>query len=586
MHVKFETLGEALVASATRWGGKAALMEREGDGFREITYADLLDQARWVTVGLQSAGVQPGDRVAIISENRPEWAYTDWGAQLAGVVTVPLYPTLSPQQVAYILRDSGSKVVFCADAALQKKCAEAIAMLNDKPTVVSFDSVEGATPFADFCGPDAARSGDRPHQGGDRPHRGTAPGEPAKRDPDEVCTLIYTSGTTGDPKGVMLTHRNFLFNIETALTRFQCDENDLFLSFLPLSHVYERMAGHYLPICIGATIAYAKSLRTLANDIKLARPTVMLFVPRFLELFQDKIVSTATAKPGLQRRLFNWALATGRAKAQGRSALLAPIADLLVGKKIRAQFGGRIRMFVAGGAALPVETGLFYSAFGFKVIEGYGLTETSPVIAINPLDDIRFGTVGPLLPGVEAKIAQDGEILTRSPSVMKGYFNHPEATAEAIDTEGWFHTGDIGEFDKDGYLRITDRKKDLLVLANGKNVAPQPIEALLKSSPLIEEAVVLGDGQSVVTALIVPNLAAVKGLTGEDGTESDAVKKAIKVEVDRLCKVLADYERVRRFALLDRGFSIESGELTPTLKVKRKVVKEKYAAQIASLGGD
>lgn len=575
--MKERTLGNALRSSSAAHSSKTALMVREGDGFRNITYGDLLATACQVANALSHAGVQPGDRIAIFSENCPEWAFVDWGAQLAGVVTVPIYPTLTPPQVGYILRDSGAKMVFVGDHKLRDVC---LAAMENPPPMVVLESDHPVSPVPkggkETVGTQGVDAGERvPPSESDlqsflegQPRDFTSP--PIAQ--DDLATIIYTSGTTGDPKGVMLTHGNFIADMEMALPLFTVNEHDLFLSFLPLSHVYERMAGHFLPIYLGATIAYAKSLRTLSNDILLARPTVMLCVPRFLQQVQDRIYNAATAKPGLQKTLFLWALAVGK-----RHGLLRPLAHLLVGRKVRARFGGRLRLLFAGGAALPNDTAEFFDAFGLTILQGYGLTETSPVISINPATGNRMGTVGRVIPGVEVKIADDGEILSRGPHIMKGYYHLPEATGEAIDSEGWFHTGDIGELSEDGYLRITDRKKDLLVLANGKNVAPQPVENLLKTSPLIEEAVLFGDGQSVVSALIVPRLDALGG--GDP-------HKAIKAEVDRLCKSIAEYERVKKFALLDAAFSVETGELTPTLKVRRKVVKEKYADALRELGGE
>jgi long-chain acyl-CoA synthetase len=575
--VKADTLGRVLGTSAHRFGPKTALMHRVDGGFRPISYEDLHRSAQAVAGALAAAGLRPGDRIAIISENRPEWAFVDWGAQLAGIVTVPIYPTLTAPQVAYMLRDSGAKLVFCDGKKQAAKCREAGSDVAHPPEIVSFDAVEGAQSLEEVVA------------------RGSPLEEPAPAAPDDVCTIIYTSGTTGDPKGVQLTHRNFLSNIEACLQVFRIDNRDLFLSFLPLSHVFERMAGHYLPIYVGATIAYSKSLRTLQSDIETVRPTAMLVVPRVLEQIQARIQSAAEG-----RRLFRWALSVGRRRSQARQAggsaplflaLIGMITDALAGRAVRQRFGGRLRLPIAGGAALARDTAQFYAAFGINVLQGYGLTETSPVIAVNPEKANRFGTVGRPVPGLEVRIADDGEVLTRGPHVMKGYFNLPEATAEAIDADGWFHTGDVGVLDAEGYLRITDRKKDLLVLANGKNVAPQPIENLLISRPLIDQAVVLGDGQSVVSALIVPSLRAfaerqsTKGLSAEELASSSEVHEAIRAEIDEACKDLADYERVKRFAVLATQFTVEGGELTPTLKIRRKVIREKYRDIITSLTG-
>lgn len=578
------SLGAALLASAERYGDKPALMQRDGSRFLTLTYSKLLSRARQVASALAASGIAPGDRIALMSENRPEWAILDWGAQLAGVVLVPLFPTRAAPQVRYILKDSGAKLLFCEDAGIVARCVAAIEEMDPRPGLVSIEPAPPAQSFADFL-----RAGD----GQDF--------QVADAQPDDLCTLIYTSGTTGDPKGVMLTHRNLLSNIESCLEALDVGPDDVFLWTLPLSHVFSRMAAHFLPVFCGATIVCGKSLRTLADDMRLGRPTVMLMVPRFLEQLKARIEDGAERLPLLRRALFRWALSVGLrmppkgSKLERASQWLrwqSAVADILVGRKVRSRFGGRLRFAVSGAAALPVDVSAFFNAFGIVILQGYGLTETSPVISVNRPDANRFGTVGPPIPGVEVRIAEDGEILTRGPHVMKGYYGLPDATREVLSPDGWFATGDVGEIDEMGYLRITDRKKDLLVLANGKNVAPQPIEALLKSSPLIEEAVVMGDGQPVVTALIVPDFEALRraaGISVSDPAEMvllPEVQTCMREEVDNLCRAVADFERVRRFALLPERFTVEGGELTPTLKVRRRVIYEKYGSIIGSLRGE
>ncbi|MEA2554099.1 MAG: long-chain acyl-CoA synthetase, partial [Fimbriimonadaceae bacterium] len=405
---------------------------------------------------------------------------------------------------------------------------------------------------------------------------------------EDIATIIYTSGTTGEPKGAMLKHEGYTFLCASVVKTLPIDENDTFLCFLPMSHVYERFAGQVLPISCGACIAYAKSLASLASDILTVRPTIMLCVPRFLEATREKIVDATKKQPPAKQKLFDLALAQGVKHAQGKFAPLYPLANALVGKQIREKMGGRIRFFVSGGAALPPHVAEFYMAFGLKVLQGYGLTETTAGSSFNHPDRSKYWTVGEPLEGVEFKFASDGEILIRGKSVMKGYWNKPQETAEAIDAEGWFHTGDIGEMEGQ-YVRITDRKKDLLVLANGKNIAPQPIESKLKASPLIAEAVVLGDGLEHCIALITPNLDHLRAALNTDEKDSakliqmPGAKPLIKAEIDKVNKTLAGFEMVKKFALLDKAFTIESGELTPSLKVKRKVVKERYKDLIASI---
>lgn len=538
------------------------------DGFKPISYKELWEHARTYAAALRELGLQKGDRLCIQSENCCEWAFIDWGAQCLGIILVPIYPTLPADQTQHIIRDCEAKVIISGSPEQEAK-AQGIEGLR----VVPLDSL---------------------------PEHASA-GEPMTNEaldayidavqPEDVATIIYTSGTTGVPKGAMLQHSAFTFLMTSIVQSLPINENDTFLSFLPLSHVYERVAGHVLPISCGATIAYAQSLRTLASDLVNAKPTIMLCVPRFLEATMDRIKEGVSKQSPLKQKLFNWALSQGAKKAKGEFAPFAGLLDKLVGEKIRERTGGRIRFFVSGGAALPPHVSYFYMAFNLKVLQGYGLTETTAASCVNHPDDIKPWTVGPPIPGVEIKIASDGEILIKGPSRMLGYYNMPEETKAAIDDEGWFHTGDIGEMEGK-YLKITDRKKDLLVLANGKNIAPQAIENKLRESPLISEAVLFGDGMEYVCALLIPNFEAVKKQMADAGVQApeneqliglEKVKELIKGEVDKVNKTLADYEKVKKHVLLDHQFSIEGGELTPSMKVKRKVVKEKYAPQIQSM---
>ncbi len=362
------------------------------------------------------------------------------------------------------------------------------------------------------------------------------------------------------------------------------DQDDLFLCYLPMSHIYERVGGQVLPIRCGSTIAFAQSLRTLASDIALFRPTVVLCVPRVLEAMRDRVMDNVAKMPALRRAIFNWGYAQGVRKARGQSAPFFGLLDRLVGAKVRAKMGGRIRFFVSGGSALPPLTAEFYLAMGFQILQGYGLTETTAVTCLNRPERSRYETIGEPIPCVEVKIAEDGELLVRGPSRMMGYYNKPEATAEAIDPEGWFHTGDVGAWDGP-YLRITDRKKDIIVLGNGKNVAPQPIEDKIRESVYISDVVLFGDGKEHVSGIVVPDFAALRHKIAEQGVtppsdadmvELEAVRALIKAEITRVNQGLADFEKVKKHAVLDHPFSIEGGELTPTLKVRRRVVREKY----------
>jgi long-chain acyl-CoA synthetase len=580
-----DTLSKAFWRSVEQHGEKPALLVKREKQYRPITYTELGRRVYAFARALHELGVRKGDRVAILAENCPEWAITDWATLCLGAITVPIYPTLTAPQVGEILSDSEPKVLVVSDKKQRRKACEAVEGTGLNPQIICIE----------------------PDSGGETPSFEQMLNQPGAlteselralvdaSQPDDIITFIYTSGTTGEPKGAMLTHRNLISNIEAVLELIDWRPDDVFLSFLPLSHVFERMGGHFLPIYAGLTIAYAESLFTLANDMVEVKPTLMLGVPRFYASVMDRILASVRQMPPLRQKLFYRMLEVGkvysRCRREGRSAPLGvrlqhAVLDKLVAAKIRERVGGRLRYFVSGGAALPKEVAEFFHAFGILIIEGYGLTETSPVLTVNPPNAPRFGSVGKPIRGVEIKIAEDGEILARGPNIMLGYYKKPEATAAAIDPDGWFHTGDVGYMDKDGYLYITDRKKDILVLANGKNVAPQPIENMLKQSELIQEAVVYGDGMSAPVALIVPNIDALRAFAKQQGIEAtdddallnhDAVQKRFRQELERVNRELADFQRLKGFRLISKPFSIETGELTPTLKVKRRVVAEKYA---------
>jgi long-chain acyl-CoA synthetase len=579
-----DTLSKAFWRSVEQQGEKPALLVKREKQYRPITYTELGKRVYALARALHELGVRKGDRVAILAENCPEWAITDWATLCLGAITVPIYPTLTAPQVGEILRDSEPKALVVSDKKQRRKACEAVEGTGLNPQMICIE-------------PDS--SSETPNFEQMLNQLGTLT-ESALRalveasQPEDIVTFIYTSGTTGEPKGAMLTHHNLITNIEAVLELIDWRPDDVFLSFLPLSHVFERMGGHFLPIYAGLTIAYAESLFTLANDMVEVKPTMMLGVPRFYASVMDRILASVRQMPPLRQKLFYRMLEVGKVYAQcwreGRSAPLGvrlqhAVLDKLVASKIRERVGGRLRYFISGGAALPKEVAEFFHAFGILIIEGYGLTETSPVLTVNPPRAPRFGSVGKPIRGVEIRIAEDGEILARGPNIMLGYYKKPEATAAAIDPDGWFHTGDVGHIDADGYLYITDRKKDILVLANGKNVAPQPIENLLKQSELVQEAVVYGDGMSAPVALIVPNIDALRAFAKQEGIEAngdallnhDAIQRRFRQELERVNRELADFQRIKGFRLISKPFSIETGELTPTLKVKRRVVAEKYA---------
>ncbi len=561
-----KSLGDMLRRTANRVPEKVAMLVPKGSQFEEVRYRELLEIVRSYAGALKGLGVARGDRLALISENCVEWSYVDWACRCLGVVVVPIYPTLPADQASYIVKDSGSKLVVAGGADQLAKVAclddsEAILLKGDASLEEEVISGTSALTEAEFNSEIDATG------------------------PEDLSTIIYTSGTTGLPKGAMLPHRAFIHVCECAQRQFPLTEDDLFLTFLPMSHVYERVAGQALPICLGATIAYAKSLASLAGDMQKVKPTVLLCVPRFLESFSDKVLDTIRKAPPIRQKLFALAMSQGIKKNAGGFAPFAGILDKIVMSKLRERVGGRMRLFISGGAALPKHLAEFYIGAGLTVLQGYGLTETTGGTCVNHPDRNKYWTVGESL-GMDIKIAEDGEILIKGPALMTGYYNLPEETAQAIDKDGWFHTGDIGEFEGQN-LKITDRKKDLIVLGNGKNVAPQPIESKLTASPYIAEAVVLGDNMDHCVALIVPNFAAIRTLLKLPETEvlslNVEAKALIKKEIDRINKTLASFEMVKKHTILDNPFTLEGGELTPTQKVKRKVVKEKYAEKIAGM---
>jgi long-chain acyl-CoA synthetase len=568
---------------------KAEHLKYKKDGiWRVISSEELRTAVEEVSMGLRALGVDKGDKVAILSENRPEWAIADLATLAIGAADAPVYSTLTPAQVLYILNDSESKVVFVSNAVQAAKVAEVRSQARHLRHVIRMDAppIEGTLHFNEV------RAKGREALARDKDAVRT---RAAEVKPEDLATLIYTSGTTGDPKGVMLTHSNLVSNVLGAAKAFPTlGPDDVCLSFLPLCHSFERTSGHNFMLFGGATIAYAESVEKVPENMGEIRPTLMGSVPRLYEKMYARVNEKVANDSPLRQKMFRWAIGVGREAFHHRIERTEPgaflklklaLADKLVFSKIKARTGGRLRLFISGGAPLAREIAEFFGAAGLLICEGYGLTETSPVITCNRPDWIKPGTVGLPIDGVEVKIAPDGEILARGPNIMQGYYKKPEATAEAIDKDGWFHTGDIGVIDKDGFLTITDRKKDILVTSGGKNIAPQPIENTIKTNKYFSEVVMIGNNRNFPAALVVPNFdtldkwAKEKGLAA--GSREDLVRKPEVVAfyqklVTDLTPDLAQFEKIKKITLIPREFTIEEGELTPTLKVKRRVVEAKY----------
>ena len=592
------TLTQLFFDAVERHGGKpfAVACKPAGAPWRSLTHRQILERVTRTGLALKRLGLTRGERVAILAENRPGWLVADFACLCIGATDVPIYPTLPARQLVYILKDSGAAAIFVSTAPQLAKILEIREQLPALRHVIAMDpdaTGPHVLPLADVYGMGAEAEA----AGGGRAFREEA----LSAKPEDVATIIYTSGTTGDPKGVMLTHDNIWSNVIAALKVLRLGSTDSCLSFLPLSHIFERMAGHYVMFHAGTAIHYAESIDTVPQNLVEVSPTVVLSVPRLYEKMYARVLENALAGGPVKKRIFFWARGVADRWADHRLAgdavpgLLAlqyGIAQRLVFSKLKARTGGKIRFFVSGGAPLPADIAKFFFAAGLPILEGYGLTETSPVMCVNLLERPRMGTVGPPLPGVEVRIADDGEIVTRGPNVMKGYYNKPEATREALSADGWFHTGDIGHLDPDGCLRITDRKKDLIVTAGGKNVAPQPIEQQVKKNKYVANAVMLGDRRKFCIMLVVPNFehlerwAKYKDLAYADhrGLIRTAEAQAkMEREVFKMLPDLASYETPKKVLLLENDFTIENGDLTPTLKVRRRIVEKKYQRQIDAL---
>ena len=592
------TLVDLFLEATERFGSHAAFRHRPagGDGaWAAVTYERARGVAVSVAAALADAGLERGDRVALLSSNRPEWALTDYGALLAGVQIVPVYSTLTPEDVEYLINNSEARAIFVSDREQLDKVLE---IRDDCPSLewaVIFDPPEeGGSGL-----PEGVNSWETFLARGRDALEGTSEEEILEKardaDPDDVATMLYTSGTTGKPKGVMLTHNNIFSNVKACEDVLPVGTEDATLSILPVSHILQRMVD-YLFFYQGCTIAYPESMDTAAADMADIRPTVVVGVPRLFEKIYNRVMEAS----GIQGALVQWAREVGDAWADADLAgrrpsvilrLVYALADRIVFKKIRERVGGRIRYFVSGGGPLSPEINKFFYSVGLPILEGYGLTETSPVTNVNRVEDIRIGTVGPPVPGTEIKIGENNEILIRGPQVMKGYFKLPEETEEALTEDGWFHTGDMGEIDEDGFLTITDRLKDIIVTSGGKNIAPQPIENALKKNRYVEQAVMLGDRRKFPSMLVVPSFATLRQWAEDQGIQADddhalleneRVQAHLESEIYGELEDLARYELPKKVGLIPEEFTVEGGALTPSQKVKRRVVEDRYRDLIDS----
>lgn len=561
-----------------------------------ITYRELREETENLAFGLASMGLKRDDKVSIISENRPEWVYTDFACQCMGYIDVPLYPILTSESLEFIINNSESVCIFVSNEFQLNKLMKVwdnckglkFAVIMNEADVSKYENV--------YNFKDIQKMGVEYKK--ENPKAFESSVELARE--DDVCTIIYTSGTTGEPKGVILTHKNIISNVNAAHKVLYIDNTDIFLSFLPLCHIFERMAGYYTALSAGSLICYAESIEKIASNMEECKPTVMTAVPRLFERMFVKIKRNVENQPEKKQKIFNWAIETGKdfmeLKRERKNpgmylSLQYKLAERLVFNKLRARTGGRLRFFISGGAALPRELGFFFEAAGILILEGYGLTETSPVIAVNRPENYKFGTVGMPIPGVDVKIAHDGEILTAGPHVMQGYYKNKKET-DAVLKDGWLHTGDIGVFDAEGFLIITDRKKHLFKTTAGKYIAPQPIENMFSQCKYIDQFVLIGDKRRFLTALIVPDYESLKeyadahriNYTDEkELTNLKQIYDLLEKDLNGIQRKLANYERVRKFTILEQPFSVENGELTPKLSIRRKVIEERYKSLIEDM---
>jgi long-chain acyl-CoA synthetase len=621
--VEFDTVPQMFRRLCDRYRGRERPVLRHkvrGEGWHDITWEDLEDRVQGLAGYLHRQGVRKGDRVALLSENRPEWAISDLGTQLIGAANVSIYTSLPATKVAYILRDAGAKVCIVSVPVQRKKIEEIADECPELEGVIVMSETADDPPVPMTHWGDALAAG-RDYWAG---HEGQLTGIAEDMTPEDTSALIYTSGTTGEPKGVVLTNRNFCSNVKAALQRVPFGEDDHHLSFLPLSHAFERTAGHTAVLAAGATISYAESIEAVSQNLQEVSPTLMISVPRMFEKVYNRVTKQASEGSAIQQKIFEWAVRAGEKYAEAEQPDSGPglwlraqraAAHRLVFSKLHEKLGGNLRFAVSGGAALPEEIGTFFQAAGVTIIEGYGLTETAPVLTVNPMDAPRYGTVGHILPGVTVAVqpldsdepvgtisgsdyptslsTPEGEILVKGPNVMKEYWRRPEQTRAAFDPEGWYHTGDVGRFEE-GYLKITDRIKHMIVTEGGKNVYPGPIEETFKTKGWVDQIVVIGEGRPFLAALVVPDFESLRMRVREKGVDAASYSDAEILDLDESQALFQDafdtynreaaaHEKIRNFRLLSEPFTVEEGTLTPTLKLRRSVIEERHADRIDTM---
>jgi long-chain acyl-CoA synthetase len=591
------TLSELFTGAAAKYNLPNALNYKRGGEWKKISSSEMLGRIRNIAAGLYSIGLRNGDRAAILASNSPEWTLADAGCQFAGVVDVPIYTTLSPNAVSYILNDSGSKVLFLENAESFQRIKDFLAASCVR-RIVLFDTPDTSLPQTIFLS-ELEESGKQLLQADPCLVDRLA----AAVEADDVATLIYTSGTTGEPKGVMLSHSNIISNVIDAAEKYTFSGQDISLSVLPLSHIFER-TGMYLYIYFGMMVHFAESIDKVPENLQEVHPTIFIGVPRIFE----KVYARAKLKAGqasrLKEQIFDWAIEIARQVALCRetgSRISVPlrikhgIADVLVYKKLREFFGGNLRFCITGGAALSDDIFLIFTGAGIPIMQGYGLTETSPVVSSNNPSAVKVGTVGKPIRNVSVRIADDGEIEVAGPGVMLGYYKKEDATREAFTDDGWFKTGDIGALDEEGFLTITDRKKELFKTSGGKYIAPSPIEQAIQSCRFVSQVVLVGNARRFPAALVVPNFeqlksyAKIKGLGLTSPAEFIDHPKIVDLferQIEHVTRDLSQFEKVKKFVLIEKEFTVEGGELTPTLKVKRRVIDEKYRAVIERIYSD